>query len=65
MKIENKKWEIGARVRLLQDVEMSYCTYTKGHKFTIIREDDMRGFDLEDDDGNRLCETRFIDMELI
>lgn len=65
MKVENKRYEIGARVRLLEEVEMGYCTYTKGHEFTIIREDSIRGLDLEDDDGNRLCETRFVNMELV
>lgn len=65
MKLERKKWEIGAKVRLLEDVNMSYCTYTKGHEFIIIREDEIRGFDLEDADGNKLCETRFVKMELI
>lgn len=65
MKIEHKKWEIGARVRLLEDVEMHDCTYTKGHEFTITGSDDIRGFNLEDDDGNKLHETRFVDMELI
>lgn len=65
MKIKRKTYEIGARVRLLEDVKMHDCTYTKGHEFTIVREDDMRGFDLEDDDGNRICETRFVKMKLI
>ena len=65
MKVKNKKWEIGSRVRLLQDVEMSYCTYTKGHEFIIIDSDNIRGFDLKDDEGNCLRETRFVKMELI
>jgi len=65
MKIERKTYEKGARVRLLEDVEMSYCTFTKGHEFTITGSDNIRGLDLEDDDGNRLCETRFVKMELI
>jgi hypothetical protein len=65
MKIEHKKYEKGARVRLLEDVDMGYCIYTKGHEFTITGSDDIRGLDLEDDEGNRLCETRFVKMELI
>lgn len=65
MKIERKTYEIGARVRLLEDVEMSYCTFTKGHEFTITGSDNIRGLDLEDDEGNRLCETRFVKMELV
>jgi hypothetical protein len=65
MKIEHKRYEIGARVRLLEDVVMSNITYIKGHEFTITGEDDIRGLDLEDDEGNRLYETRFVKMELI
>ena len=65
MKIEHKRYERGARVRILEDVVMHDITYTKGHEFTITGEDDIRGLDLVDDDGNRLCETRFVKMELI
>jgi len=65
MVVKHKRYEIGARVRLLEDVEMHDCTYIKGHEFFITGEDSIRGLDLEDDDGNRLCETRFVKMELI
>ena len=65
MIIKHKRYERGGRVRLLEDVEMYDITYLKGHEFTITGEDDIRGLDLEDDDGNRLCETRFVKMELI
>lgn len=44
---------------------MGYFLYKKGHQFNVISEDSMRGFDLEDDDGNMLCETRFVGMKLV
>jgi hypothetical protein len=62
---KKKSWEVGARVRLLEDVEMTHQTYLKGHEFTITGFDDIRGADLIDDEGNILCETRFVKMELI
>ena len=65
MKIKHKRYERGARVRILEDVVMHDITYTNGHEFTITGEDDIRGLDLVDDDGNRLCETRFVKMELL
>lgn len=35
--------------------------YTKGgHKFRVTGDDYIRGLDLEDADGNRIGETRFI-----
>lgn len=52
--------KIGDRVFLLELVEMSNITYPKGHEFTIIGDDDIRGFNLEDDEGHRLDETRMI-----
>ena len=65
MIIKHKRYERGARVRLLEDVEMYDITYLKGHEFTITGEDAIRGLDLEDDEGHRLCETRFVKMELV
>lgn len=59
MKIEHKQIKIGSRVRLLKDVEMHNYTYTKGHEFTVYDESE-RGWDLEDDDGNKLCECLLI-----
>jgi hypothetical protein len=66
MKIENKQIKVGSRVRLKEDVPMFNCTYTKGHEFNVVSSS-YRGFDLEDDDGNRMDETLFIDhlLELI
>lgn len=38
---------------------MHNYTYTKGHEFTVYDESE-RGWDLEDDDGNKLCECLLI-----
>lgn len=54
---------IGSRVRLLKDVKMFDCTYTKGHEFTVYGSS-YRGWDLVDDDGNKIDETGFISDKL-
>ena len=59
MKIEKNVGSIGSRVHLIEEVDMGYCVYTVGHEFTIIGESE-RGWNLEDDDGNRIGETRMI-----
>ena len=51
---------IGQRVVFLEDFEFNGKVYKKGHQFTITGDDDMRGLDLEDDNGNRIGETRFM-----
>lgn len=51
---------IGQRVVFLEDFEFNGKVYKKGHQFTITGSDNMRGLDLEDDNGNRIGETRFI-----
>lgn len=51
---------IGERVVFIEDFEFRGKLYKKGHKFTVIGCDSIRGFDLEDDYGNRIYETRFI-----
>jgi hypothetical protein len=50
----------GERVVFLEDFEFNGKLYKKGHQFKIVGEDSMRGYDLEDDHGNRIGETRFI-----
>jgi hypothetical protein len=52
--------KVGDRVVLVEDFEFNNKVYKKGHQFNIIGDDDMRGFDLKDDDGNEIGETRFI-----
>ena len=56
---------IGDRVVLLERVELFHKTYEIGHEFTIVADDDIRGFDLKDDDGNELGETRFVKMRKV
>ena len=51
---------IGQRVVFLEDFEFNGKVYKKGHQFTITGNDNIRGLDLEDDNGNRIGETRFI-----
>jgi len=63
MKIKHKEIGIGVRVRLTEDVEMFNCTYTKGHEFNVIAEGE-RGFDLQDDEGNKILETRLMSHKL-
>ena len=50
----------GERVVFLEDFEFNNKLYKKGHQFKIVGEDSMRGYDLEDDHGNCISETRFI-----
>lgn len=57
--------KIGDRVVLKEKVEMSYITYYPGHVFTIIGDSGFRGWNLEDDDGNMLYETRFVKFDNI
>lgn len=63
MKIEHKQIKIGSRVRLLEDVEMFTRTYTKGHEFTVYG-GSYRGWDLIDDEGNKMDECLFIHDKL-
>lgn len=57
--------KIGDRVVLKEKVIMHNKTYYPGHEFTIIGSSGYRGFDLKDDDGNELYETRFVKFDSI
>lgn len=46
-------------VIVVKEFEFNGRIYKNGHKFNVISES-YRGFDLEDDFGNRIYETRFI-----
>jgi len=63
MKIEKKQIKIGSRVRVTEDIEMFNCTYTKGHEFKVYGSS-YRGWDLIDDDGNKMDECLFIHDKL-
>ena len=54
----------GQRVVFLEDFKFNGKLYKKEHQFTITGNDDMRGYDLEDDDGNCIGETRFIRVNM-
>ncbi len=47
---------VGSRIRLIEELDMGYCTYTVGHEFTVI-ETGIRGCNLKDDEGNKVSET--------
>jgi hypothetical protein len=51
---------IGKTVIFIEDFEFNGKIYKKGHEFKITGDDSMRGLDLEDSEGNRISETRFI-----
>lgn len=51
---------IGKRVVFLEDFEFNGKVYKMGHQFKITGDDYIRGLDLEDDNGNKIGETRFI-----
>jgi len=57
-----KNIKMGSRVRLLERIEMTNITYEIGHEFTVF-DSGERGWDLIDDNGNKLYETRFVKME--
>lgn len=63
MKIEHKQIKVGSRVKLKEPIEMFNCTYTKGHKFIVYGES-QRGFNLIDDDGNKMNECLFMHDKL-
>lgn len=51
---------IGDKIYLKEDFEFNDILYRKGHQFTVISSDGIRGEDIEDSDGNIIYETRFI-----
>lgn len=55
----------GERVIFIEDYEFNGKLYKKGHQFRIAGEDYIRGYDLKDDDGNQICETRFIQSKYV
>jgi hypothetical protein len=57
---QNDVMGIGSRIRITEDLVMTDKTYLKGHEFTIIGEEGMRGWNIEDDNGNQVYETAMI-----
>lgn len=50
----------GEKVVFLEDYTFNGKLYKRGHIFTITGSDYIRGYNLEDSDGNKIHETRFI-----
>jgi len=63
MKINKDIIKVGSRVKLNEEVDMGYCVYSKGHEFNVVSQGE-RGFNLEDDDGNKIFETRLMYYKL-
>ena len=55
---------VGDRVRITRDVTVLSGTFTAGHRFRVIRSG-PRGLDLEDENGNLLCDTIMIDQSIV
>ncbi len=65
VKYNEEPIRIGDRVRILEDVDMGWITFLNGHEFKVVSSDPIRGFDLQDDEGRNLRETRFVKMEKV
>ena len=52
--------KIGDRVILIKEIGMNNRNYPIGHQFTIVGDSGFRGWDLQDDDGNIVSETRMV-----
>lgn len=48
------------KLKLNQDYSFNNIDYKKGHEFHVIGFDYIRGYDIEDDFGNEICEIRMI-----
>ena len=58
--------KIGDRVVLCEDIytwDSKKLKFKEGHIFTIVGDDDLRGFTLQDKSGKILAETRFVKMK--
>jgi len=51
---------IGQKVVVLIEFEFNGVVYKPGHIFKVTGDDNIRGLDLEDSNGNKVGETRFI-----
>ena len=48
---------IGERIVVIKEFNFNFNTYKKGHLFTIFGEEGMRGYNIVDDNGNKIYET--------
>lgn len=51
--------KIGSRIKINKPLEMYNKTYPVGHEFTIFGSSGYRGWDIVDDEGNKIYETLF------
>ena len=63
MKVEKTTMKVGSRIKLNENVDLGWCIFLKDHEFNIISEGE-RGFNLEDDDGNKIGETGLMQYKL-
>jgi hypothetical protein len=56
MSIKTNSIQIGSRVRINEEVQLFSKIFPKGHEFTVFYSG-PRGWDLIDDEGNKLLET--------
>lgn len=55
---------IGDKIKLGEEIESDGIKFKKGHIFKVIGES-HRGLDIEDDQGNKIYECRFIQHTFI
>jgi hypothetical protein len=48
------------KLTLKEDFEFNSKLYKKGHVFHAVGYDSIRGYDIEDAEGNTICEVRMI-----
>jgi hypothetical protein len=58
-----KEIKIGSKVKLTEDVEIFNRIYIKGHEFTVYGSS-YRGWNLIDNEGNKIDECLFIHNKL-
>jgi hypothetical protein len=54
------KIEPKIKLKLNRNYTFNNVSYKEGHLFHVIGSDSIRGYDLEDDYGNQICEVRMI-----
>jgi len=65
IKAPKNSFSIEDRVVLTEEKEAITGKFTQGSIVTITGIDQMRGYDIEDDEGNKLIECGFTGFELL
>lgn len=60
------KIKVEPKINLVVKIPFTFNNkfYDVGHKFHVIGSDSMRGWDIEDDEGNRIYETGMMSHKL-